>query len=139
MAAPCQVRDNPWIESWYIPTRTYSPTTGKTHFAIEFILAYEQLYGTPLRKIVIIYEYLQDHYKRLKDRYGSKVLLYEQFSGDILSKSVLGDPSDGYAILLIDDKAHAIASTPELASVFIGGTHHLLLNTMVSGTVECVY
>lgn len=111
--------------------------TGKTHFAIEFILAYEQLYGTRLRRIVIIYEYLQDHYKRLMDKYGDKVVLYDQFSGDILTTNVLGDPAEGYAILLIDDKAHAIASTPELASIFIGGTHHLLLNTMVSYNTQC--
>ena len=105
--------------------------SGKTRFAIEFIRAYEELYGTPLRKIVIVYEYLQDHYKRVVDKYKDKVLLYKDFSADVLNKNVLGDPSEGYAILLIDDKAHAIASTPTLASLFIGGMHHLRLNTMV--------
>ena len=103
--------------------------SGKTHFVIRLIKKWSSIYpGENIRKILIIHKFgVQPAYRDLMDIYGSKVETTTEFGDYLLDPDYIGDPSDGTAIILLDDTLHLIAKNSTLTQLIIGGVHHMRL------------
>ena len=85
---------------------------------------FEYFYGkeTNIRKLVIVYKHLQPVYMELENLKGKdKTLLTNTFNDDLLSIDTLGPPSEGVAILCLDDVSHNM-EIKILKNAFIGGS-----------------
>lgn len=105
--------------------------SGKTYFTTQLINEWETIYNEKPRAIVVIYNHYQSAYDKIKEKWGDRVMFFNEFTKEIFSNEILGDPSNGHAIILMDDMAHEIAGNPSLTSLFIGGCHHLRLCPIV--------
>ena len=100
---------------------------GKTKFFFDLLMRWDELFDQPIRSILIIYGYFQDRYAELVAKYGDKIRLEAQLSGDMLSTEALGRPEDGVAVVVLDDVCHKYASSDLITDIFIGRSHHLNL------------
>ena len=105
---------------------TGNSNSGKTHFIIQLLLRWNELYpDQPLRRIIVVYSYFQPLYMKLQERYGDKCIFTKRLTPDLITRQGMGDAADGVGFLLMDDVMSEICSSDALMQCYSGAAHHL--------------
>ncbi len=85
------------------------------------ILEFEEIYSQKPRAVIVLYNFFQPCYTEIQDKYQDRCYFATDLTENVLSNEILGPPTDGPAILLIDDLAHRLCKSELLCRIFIGG------------------
>ncbi len=99
--------------------------SGKTQFAKNLILNWEEIFGEEPRSVTILYAFFQPCYSEIQAKYGDRCKFATELTESVISSENLGSPDKGYAVLLIDDLGHRLFKSDLLCHLYVGACHHL--------------
>ena len=99
--------------------------SGKSELSYKIASRMDEL--TPYHRILVVYQYFQPLYEKMKKHFGDKIIFTDDLTSidfDDLHVQAEGKPN----LLIFDDVINKLAANPECASLFlsilVGQSHH---------------
>ena len=101
---------------------------GKSELAGKIIEYRDQLFFTPISKVIVVYSHWQDLYQRLAETVPGIVFMETLPTESELTSLV---ENESHSLFVADDKGHEAVSDPFIAHLFSRLSHHKRITPMI--------